>query len=82
MRMAVRARIVLLVLIFWAMMNVLLYFGLEWQQLAKPVGKRQPSRLSLSSFKPSVNRPASSDSQVRETLPYRLMSPATAKSLA
>jgi len=80
MRPAVRARTVLLVLICWAMMNVLLYFGLEWQQLAKSSGKRQPSRLAVSSFKPEMNRPASADSQVREALPYRLMSPATAKS--
>jgi len=79
MRPAVRAHTVLLVFICWAVMNVLLYFGLEWQQAAKPLGIRQPTRLSLSSFKPNVNRPVSSDLQASEALPYRLMSPVKTK---
>ena len=80
MQSVIRARTVLLILICWAMANVLLYCGLEWYESSKLSVKHRPSRQSLALFEASLNHSISTEVAKRSALPYRLMSSAKTKS--
>lgn len=70
----IRGRAVLLILACWALANALVYFGLR-DQPGKSGSHRRPSQRTLSLYMASQYRRVDSGSSIRESLPYRLLSP-------
>jgi predicted peptidase len=62
-----------------ALLNIVLYVGINWWETRTTIDRRQPSRRALSLFATgSTHQMAGSDSRSRVILPFRLLSPANA----
>ncbi len=80
MRIPTPARTFLLMLLFWASANALIYFGIEWLEAPKLPDKHRVSREALAAFSSSASRIDEADDTQHNSLAYRLMAPANVKS--